>query len=249
MQASDRHSPTFAALASAPSSWHASAPPAWPPSQRATFDDTAATATLANAVEALAEAFEQEIRHRQLTSLCGDKVTGLVAALVNAAERCGVLAHAEAEGMVQALIGRLRTPMRIAADKHENGLAGPTSHTRKHDTKPLIAWRLKRTVEYIETHLEAPLLLQDLASTAGLSPMYFAAQFRAATGLRPHEYVLRRRIAAAQTLLSDKRNRPLDVAMLTGFQSQAHFTMVFKRLTGTTPARWKATAIVDAMPA
>jgi AraC-like DNA-binding protein len=31
----------------------------------------------------------------------------------------------------------------------------------------------------------------------------------------------------------------VDVALAVGFQTQAHFSTVFKRLTGTTPARWR----------
>jgi len=70
--------------------------------------------------------------------------------------------------------------------------------------------------------------------------MHFAAQFRAATGLRPHEFVLRRRIERAQSLLLQSRLTSLDIALSTGFRSQAHFTTVFKRLVGETPARWRA---------
>jgi len=49
----------------------------------------------------------------------------------------------------------------------------------------LARWRLKRAIDYVEARLDKPLSLADVASSAGLTRMHFAAQFRAATGLRP----------------------------------------------------------------
>jgi AraC family transcriptional regulator len=104
-------------------------------------------------------------------------------------------------------------------------------------TAELAKWRLRRVFEYIDEHLDEPIRLADLAATAGLTRMHFAAQFRAATGLRPHEYLLRRRVERAQVLLS--RNVPtVNVALEVGFQSQAHFTAVFKRFVGRPPRTW-----------
>jgi len=100
-------------------------------------------------------------------------------------------------------------------------------------------WRLKRAVEYIDAHLADSIGLEDVAQAAGLTRMHFAAQFRAATGLRPHEYLLRRRIECAQQLLADEEYSLLDAAQLAGFRSQAHFTTVFKRVVGSTPKRWR----------
>ena len=81
--------------------------------------------------------------------------------------------------------------------------------------------------------------MADIAAATGLSRMHFAAQFRAATGLAPHEFVLRRRIARAQELLSAPSATLVDVALSVGFQTQAHFTTVFKRIVGQTPMRWR----------
>ena len=69
--------------------------------------------------------------------------------------------------------------------------------------------------------------------------MHFAAQFRAATGVRPHEYLVRRRIAKAQTMLATTEMPIAELALAVGFGSQAHFTVVFKRFSGLTPLRWR----------
>src|SRR5262245_27865107 len=68
---------------------------------------------------------------------------------------------------------------------------------------PVQKWRLRRVVEYVDAHLGDPLRLPDLAAAAGLTRMHFAAQFRVAVGIRPHHYVLQRRIDRACELLRD----------------------------------------------
>jgi AraC family transcriptional regulator len=47
--------------------------------------------------------------------------------------------------------------------------------------------RLRAVVEYIEEHLDAGPSLEQLAAVARLSPYHFARQFKAATGLPPHQ--------------------------------------------------------------
>jgi AraC-like DNA-binding protein len=101
-------------------------------------------------------------------------------------------------------------------------------------------WRLQRVIEYVHSHLAQPISLSDMANAAGLTPMHFARQFRAATGIRPHEYLLRRRVEKAQELLRQSANTLVEVALSVGFQTQAHFTTVFKRFAGETPHRWRA---------
>ncbi len=48
-------------------------------------------------------------------------------------------------------------------------------------------WRLRRVQEHLAANFAEPTSLAELAEAAGLSRMHFAAQFRAATGCRPHE--------------------------------------------------------------
>jgi AraC family transcriptional regulator len=103
----------------------------------------------------------------------------------------------------------------------------------------LARWRLKRAIDYFEAQIDKPVSLAAVASSAGLTSMHFAAQFRAATGLRPHEYLLRRRIERAQEMLAETGMSLLDIALAVGFQTQAHFTTVFKRYAGQPPRAWR----------
>ncbi|WP_018641407.1 AraC family transcriptional regulator [Bradyrhizobium huanghuaihaiense] len=103
-------------------------------------------------------------------------------------------------------------------------------------------WRLKRVLDYIDNHFCRKIALADLAAAAGLSRMHFAAQFRAATGCRPHEFILRQRIRRAKDLLRNCEMTVVEIALAVGFQSQAHFTTTFRRFTGDTPSRWRNAA-------
>jgi AraC family transcriptional regulator len=101
-------------------------------------------------------------------------------------------------------------------------------------------WRVKRAADYIDAHLGGPITLAELAEATGLTRMHFASQFRIATGFRPHEYLLRKRIERACDLLGASDASLVEIALSVGFQTQAHFTTVFKRFMGETPHRWRA---------
>lgn len=107
------------------------------------------------------------------------------------------------------------------------------------NVNPLLKWRLRRVLEYVEANIAERITLSDLAAVAGLSRMHFAAQFRAATGRGPHDYLLQQRIEFAKTAMVSEGMQLAEVALSAGFQTQSHFSTVFKRLIGETPGRWR----------
>lgn len=100
-------------------------------------------------------------------------------------------------------------------------------------------WRIRRLEEFLAANIDRRISLADMAATVDLSRMHFAAQFRVATGFRPREYLLFKRIQRAKAMMTASRAPLVEVAFAVGFNSQAHFSTVFKRFTGTSPARWK----------
>jgi AraC family transcriptional regulator len=114
-----------------------------------------------------------------------------------------------------------------------------TEHRLGATRTALPRWRTHKLACYIQEHLSDPVTLADMAAAAGLSPMHFAAQFRVATGLRPHQYLLQCRVQHAKTLLIDASRTLIDIALCVGFRTQAHFTTVFKNLEGATPMQWR----------
>jgi AraC family transcriptional regulator len=103
--------------------------------------------------------------------------------------------------------------------------------------------RLSVVVEYIEEHLEAGPSLEQMASVARRSPYHFARQFKAATGLPPHQYVVMRRVERAKQLLEGSSDFSLaEVAVHCGFSDQSVFSRHFKRWVGVTPGHFRTPA-------
>jgi transcriptional regulator GlxA family with amidase domain len=109
-------------------------------------------------------------------------------------------------------------------------------------------WRLRRVEQHIDAHFDRRISLSELAGIAGLSRMHFAAQFRAATGYRPREYLLTRRVEHAKSLLTTTDKSLVEIALAVGFSTQAHFSTVFKRISGETSARWRSAFRTEAQP-
>jgi AraC family transcriptional regulator len=103
--------------------------------------------------------------------------------------------------------------------------------------------RLRAVVEYVEEHLDASPSLDQLAAVARLSAYHFARQFKAATGLPPHQYVILRRVERAKHLLQGGTGLSLaEVAARAGFSDQSQFSRHFKRIVGATPGRFRTPA-------
>jgi AraC-like DNA-binding protein len=100
--------------------------------------------------------------------------------------------------------------------------------------------RMMRSIEeYIDTHLEKELSVEELAFHLGLSPSYFTRSFRSAVGLTPHAYVMHRRLLRAQELLASTELPLIDIALATGFADQSHFCRRFHQMTGAPPRTYR----------
>jgi AraC family transcriptional regulator len=103
--------------------------------------------------------------------------------------------------------------------------------------------KLRAIVEFVEEHLDAGPSLGQLAAVARLSAYHFTRQFKAATGLPPHQYVIMRRVERARQLLQAGTDLSLaEVAADAGFSDQSQFSHHFKRLIGVTPGRFQLSA-------
>src|SRR5262249_34242101 len=99
--------------------------------------------------------------------------------------------------------------------------------------------RLRAVVEYVEEHLDAGPSLEQLAAVARLSAYHFARQFKAATGLPPHQFVILRRVERAKPPLDAGTDVALgEVPLRAGFAAQSQFPPHSKRLVGVTPGRF-----------
>jgi AraC family transcriptional regulator len=100
--------------------------------------------------------------------------------------------------------------------------------------------RLNRVIEFIDANLHREIGLSALAKTAGMSAHYFSELFKQSVHVPPHQFVLRRRIERARTLLSDPAITVLEASVRSGFADQSHFTKIFRRVVGVTPTAYRA---------
>lgn len=113
-------------------------------------------------------------------------------------------------------------------------------HSSKHvelrkPNKRLSDCRVRRVFDYIEDNLAESISLADLASVVGLSASHFKVLFREATGLSPHQYLIRRRVERARNLLGDRELSISQVALKAGFTHQSHLARHMHRLLGISP--------------
>lgn len=113
---------------------------------------------------------------------------------------------------------------------------------------PLASWQLRRVTDYIEANCAGSIRLQELARLVDLSQSYFSHAFKASTGLPPHQWQLQARVRKGQDLLLRGDRSLTEVAVEAGFSDQAHFTRVFRRIVGDTPAAWRRSRQSIALP-
>ncbi len=92
-----------------------------------------------------------------------------------------------------------------------------------------------RAIDYINDNLSRKVTLAELAGVAHVSTYHFARSFKTKTGLSPHQYVIRRRVERAKTLLADSDLTIVEVAGAVGFANQSHLAYHVRRQLGVSP--------------
>jgi AraC family transcriptional regulator len=144
------------------------------------------------------------------------------------------------EGDAKGPSGRLYT------DSLANVLA---VHLLRHYSEPhpefkffgggLTGHRLRKVIDFIQENHERELALAEMAEAAGISPFHFAREFKRATGLAPHQYLIKIRIERAKAWLTKSELPIVEVSLRAGFNNQSHFTRLFHQRTGLTPKAYR----------
>lgn len=103
----------------------------------------------------------------------------------------------------------------------------------------LTPFALRKVQEHVGRHFNRNLTLAELAEVTGLSTYHFAHQFKASTGCTPNQFVIEQRIEEAKRLLRHTDWPIMQVCLAIGYESQAHFTTLFKREVGMTPGAYR----------
>ena len=113
----------------------------------------------------------------------------------------------------------------------------------------LAPWQMRRLRDLVDAHPGANPSIQELAFLCDLSPSYFSQAFRRSFGMPPHQWLLRRRIEHARSLLSDTALSLAAIAAECGFFDQSHFSRVFTRTEHVNPTTWRRLHQTDRSPA
>jgi len=97
----------------------------------------------------------------------------------------------------------------------------------------------RRIQRYIDGHLYEDLSLDSLASRFGYAKMYLIRLFRDEIGTTPMQYVLRRRMESACSLLTGTVMSVGEIAALLHYSSAQHFAAAFRRFMGVTPSVYR----------
>jgi len=81
--------------------------------------------------------------------------------------------------------------------------------------------------------------LFEAAAAAGMSRSAFASRFKELLGQTPLDYVTDWRMQKATQLLNQRDKKLAEIAQSVGYESDAAFSKVFKRVVGVAPAEYR----------
>ncbi|MBN2982431.1 response regulator [Cohnella algarum] len=97
-----------------------------------------------------------------------------------------------------------------------------------------------RVTEYIRAHFrDRGLKVQDIAGEVHFSPAYVSYLFKKVMKVNVWEYVTAVRIEEAKRLLATTDKKRYEIAYQVGYESPEHFSRIFKRSVGVSPADYR----------
>lgn len=112
---------------------------------------------------------------------------------------------------------------------------GEIRHMRFNNSRLLI----NRALNYINSHYEEKISLEDVARELHLSKQYLCNTFKKETGENMSLYINKLRIEKAKKLLLEQDGRIKEIFEDVGYSNQQYFSKVFKRITGMTIMEYK----------
>jgi AraC-like DNA-binding protein len=101
---------------------------------------------------------------------------------------------------------------------------------------------LRRAILFVNDNLDSKLKWDEIALAVDLDPFVFGRRFKLATGMTPHQYIIRCRIRRAVRLLARDDLTLADIALEVGCSCQSHLTTLFRKHLGTTPGAFRISA-------
>lgn len=92
---------------------------------------------------------------------------------------------------------------------------------------------------YLNLNFMEDISLEEVAEKLGYSVTYISHVFKKATGKTPIQYVIRRRIGHAQTLLISTDYSATQIAGMVGYDNTNYFSTLFSKIVGMTPMKYR----------
>ena len=97
---------------------------------------------------------------------------------------------------------------------------------------------VRRVTEHLLGHYTEKVTLEELAAVACMNKYSLLRLFTKTEGITPYRYLETIRIGKAKELLAQDLE-PAEVALMTGFSDQSHFSKFFKEVIGLTPGQYR----------
>lgn len=110
---------------------------------------------------------------------------------------------------------------------------------RQKDSRGRWRW-VEKAQQMIDADFAEPLSLARIARTVGVHPVHLSRQFRAAHGCTVGDYIRQVRVSFARRQLTATEAPIAHIALAAGFSDQSQLTRTFRRVTGKTPAAYRA---------
>jgi len=99
---------------------------------------------------------------------------------------------------------------------------------------------ISRTIEYMHIHFKEKISIEKLADASGMSTRSLRRHFKRVNGYSPKEYLIKLRINCACELLGATMMSIDEIAFNTGFNDSNYFSKEFRKITGTTPSKYRS---------
>lgn len=102
---------------------------------------------------------------------------------------------------------------------------------------------VQRVLAFVDEHYSEDITLSQLtelwAGGRAVTPQHFCRVFRSATGMRPMEYIARKRIARAKLMLWNTESTAAEIGRQCGYADPTYFGAVFRRYEGISPGEYR----------
>ena len=97
----------------------------------------------------------------------------------------------------------------------------------------------KNIASYIRHHLSDAIKTEDIAASLFMSRSHLSTRFKNETGMNLTEYIHYIKISEAKHLLAHTDKNLSLISNYLGYSSQSHFTRMFKKIVGMSPAEYR----------